>query len=374
MLSPPPSNRTSNNSNFEDDASDIVVTGTARSEYFQETPVALTAISSQDANGKTVVLDIADILSDQPYLKAMDDAPLEKRMQVFVEQEKIFGTLPAFYLETSEWFRLKGDAQTAQALLYSALELASTDDETRQIVAFRLQRNGQLNRAIAMMERIAITTDFRPQPKRNLALALAQKGRERGKAGSADLERAFALLTSVALDPAIGDFDGIETIALMEANSLIPAIDAAGGEWSLDSRLVALLDADVRIVIEWTNDDADIDLWVIEPNGEKVFYRDKTSSAGGQISNDMTDGYGPEEYTIRRAPNGEYLIKINGYDGDRLNPNGNGRVTVRMIRDFARATQIETLVDAEIGFEKGNDRDADGGQLIARMKVSAPKK
>jgi Vault protein inter-alpha-trypsin domain len=352
----------------------IIVTATRIDRSIQDVPVSISAISGKDEDGKEVTLEIADILSDQPYLKALDAAPTEKRMKVFAEQEKIFGSLPAFYLETSEWFRLKGDTNMAQALLYSALELATTDDETRQIVAFRLQRDGQLNRAISMLERIAVTTDFRPQPKRSLALALAQRGRLKGKAGKADLERAFEMLTSVALDPAIRDYEGIETIALMEANSIIPAIDAVGGQWGLDSKLVALLDTDVRIVIEWTNDDADIDLWVIEPNDEKVFYGDKVSSAGGQISNDMTDGYGPEEYAIRRASGGEYLIKINGYDGDRLNPNGNGRVTVRMIRDFGRATERETLVDAEIAFEKGNDRDAHGGQMIAKMKVGTSTK
>ena len=358
----------------EIDADSIVVTGARRQSVTQDVPVALTAITSTDQAGKTIELSIAAILSDQPYLKALYAAPPDERLRVLAEQEKTFGSLPAFYLETSEWFRMKGDRPTAVLLLYSALELPTADDETRQVIAFRLQRDGQLDRAIAMLQRAAATTSFRPQPKRALALALAERGRQRGKAGVADLERAFALLTSVALDPAIRDFDGIELIALMEANSLIPALDAAGGTWSLDQRLVALLDTDVRIVIEWTNDDADIDLWVIEPNGEKVFYGDKTSSSGGQISNDMTDGYGPEEYAIRRAPPGEYVIRINGYDADRLNPNGSGRVMARLIRNFGRTTAKEVLVDTDIAFEKGSDRDRDGGRLVARMKVEPTRK
>lgn len=51
-------------------------------------------------------------------------------------------------------------------------------------------------------------------------------------------------------------------------------------------------------------------------------YSNKLSSAGGQISNDMTDGYGPEEYAVHRAPAGPYHVRINGYDADRINPNG----------------------------------------------------
>lgn len=347
---------------------DVVVTANRRAESLQSVPVSIVA-TDPNSGGKAIQLDVADVLSDQPYLKALDAVAPDHRLATFVEQEKTFGQLPAFYFDTSEWFRLKGDASMARALLHSALDLPITDDETRLIVAFRMQRDGELDRAIAILERLAATTTFRPQPRRTLALALIQRGRTKGKAGVGDLERAFRLLTEVALEPARNGFEGIETIALMEANALIPAIDAAGGDWSLDPRLVAKLDTDVRIVIEWTNDDADIDLWVIEPNGEKVFYGEATSSAGGHISNDMTNGYGPEEYAIRRSPNGDYRVRIDGYSGDRLNPNGKGRVMTRLIRDFARPGEKETLIDAEISFDDDSENEDGGGRLIARMHV-----
>jgi hypothetical protein len=257
-------------------------------------------------------------------------------------------------------------------LLLSALELPLSDDETRQIVAFRLERDQSYDRAIELAEQwAAANSEFRPQPARDLALALAARGRSRGTEGRADLERAFKLLTDAALDPASDDFDGFEVIALMEANALIADIEAAGGSWSLDQRLVGLLDTDARIVIEWTADDADIDLWVDEPNGERVYYGDKLSSAGGQISNDMTDGYGPEEYAIRRAPRGEYAVRINGFDADRINPNGAGHVLIRLTRNFGRRNEAETLVDADLSFQQGANRDdEDETRPIATLRVS----
>jgi len=350
---------------------EIVVTAQRRESSMQDVPVAITAITATGAGGQTVTLDIKDVLADQPYLKALDAAVPADRPRVLAEQEKIFGTLPAFYLETSEWFRLKGEGAMADALLLSALELPIADDETRLVVAFRLQRAGAHDAAIRMLEAMAVTTTFRPQPKRSLALALAERGRSRGTLGRADLERAFALLVSVALDPAIGDFDGIETIALMEANALVPGIEAAGGTWTLDPRLVGLLDTDVRIVIEWTNDDADIDLHVVEPSGEEVYYSHQRSLAGGLISNDMTDGYGPEDYVIRRAVPGVYGVRINGYSPDRLNPNGSGRVLVRLIRDFARPTMRQDFVDADIAFKPAADGEA---RPIASLTVARSRK
>jgi Vault protein inter-alpha-trypsin domain len=350
----------------EDESADIIVTGTATNYNVQEVASPLTAISAVDAAGKKIELKLEDILSDQPYIKALDAAKPADRMRVFAEQEKIFGSLTAFWFESAEWFRLKGDATTARLLMLSALELPTADDETRSIVAFRLQRDGDLDGAIKLFDLMAATTEFRPQPKRSLALALAKRGQAKGgSAGLGDLQRAFSLLSEVVLEPHSSAFDGIEMVALMEANALIPKIEAAGGTWELDPRLVGLLDTDLRIVIEWTNDDADIDLWITEPTGEKVSYSNTESELGGVISNDMTDGYGPEEYLLRRAWGGVYNVIIDGYAPDRLNPNGKGRIMVRMIRNFGRPNQTEDLIDAELSFEE----DKDGNSTIATLTV-----
>jgi hypothetical protein len=65
---------------------------------------------------------------------------------------------------------LKGDLATANLLLLSALELPLTDDETRQIVAFRLERDKSYGRAVELTAQIAAgNADFRPQPARDFA-------------------------------------------------------------------------------------------------------------------------------------------------------------------------------------------------------------
>jgi hypothetical protein len=344
----------------DDSDMNIVVTASRREGYMPGAPVAINAISAMTVGDAKI--EVADLLSTGPYIKALDAAGPGAREAVLFEQAKLYGSLAGFWLDVAEWYRSKGEGGMAARLLLTALDAPTADDETRQIVAFRLQRDGQLDNAIALLERMAVTNAERPQPRRLLALALAQR------AAPADLERAFALLTDVALTPFKSAFEGIDVAALMEANALIPRLDRAGLTWKLAPEFVALIDTDVRIVIEWTNDDADIDLWVIEPTGERVYYEHKLSARGGTISNDMTDGYGPEEYVVRRASAGDYQVRIHGYSPDRINPNGTGRVTVRLIRDFGRPTQRDQLVDAEIGFreEGGND---DGSRVIAKLTV-----
>jgi hypothetical protein len=388
-------------SDADGNSDNIIVTANRVQESVQDVPVAISTVSSetigntsreraaepqrpnppstqtgtvQPAGNRAITVDLSSLLAGRPYLAALDAAAPRDRLGVLAQQERAYGSIPTFYLDTAEWFRLKGDVATAELLLLSALELDKTDDETRQIVAFRLERDHQLDRAVSLAERFAANASFRPQPGRFLALTLAARGRANGRAGRADLERAFRLLTDAALKlsdvDAGSEFDGIEVVSLMEANALIPAIEAAGGHWTLDRRLVGLTDADARIVIEWTADDADVDLWVDEPGGERVYYGNKLSSAGGQISNDMTDGYGPEEYTIRSAPGGQYQVRINGFDADRLNPNGPGHVLIRLIRNFGRANADEVLVDADLAFQSGPNRNTDAGMRpVAELRV-----
>jgi uncharacterized protein YfaP (DUF2135 family) len=116
----------------------------------------------------------------------------------------------------------------------------------------------------------------------------------------------------------------------------------------LDERLRALLDVDLRVTLSWNTAATDMDLWVDEPTGERVIYSHPKSDIGGRLSNDMTSGFGPEEYLLRRAAPGEYIVSVNVYASDSINPNGTTIITARLIRDFGRATQKEETMEVEL--------------------------
>ncbi len=351
----------------ENDEEVITVTGS----ILQEAPIIVTASSGGDASepaGAIVRVALAEVLSDRPYLRALDKAAPSALPQVLSEQERTYGTVPGFYFDVAEWFRLKGDAALARQLLLSALDLKASDDETLLIVAFRLERDGEHDTAIELLEALNARIDYRSQPKRILALALMARAETlSGAARLKDMERAFQLLAEVVLEPTDVRYEGIETVALMEINSLIPLIEKAGGSWSLDERLVAVLDTDMRVVVEWTSADADLDLWVTEPSGENAYYGNQRTALGGKVSNDMTSGYGPEEYVLRNAYRGDYEVRVQGFGGDRINPNGPGRAMVRLIRNFARDGQSQQLIDAEVGFDRSNQNEND--RVVATISV-----
>jgi uncharacterized protein YfaP (DUF2135 family) len=72
---------------------------------------------------------------------------------------------------------------------------------------------------------------------------------------------------------------------------------------------------DLRITLTWDTNGTDMDLWVTEPSGEKCFYSYKETKIGGSLDTDVTDGYGPETYTLSRCVKGSYKVEVHYFGG-----------------------------------------------------------
>ena len=69
----------------------------------------------------------------------------------------------------------------------------------------------------------------------------------------------------------------------------------------------------MKVVLVWDSNGTDMDLWVTGPDGEKVFYANKTGKAGGQLDIDVTTGYGPETFTCKTPQAGTWQIQIQNF-------------------------------------------------------------
>ena len=190
----------------------------------------------------------------------------------------------------------------------------------------------------------------------------------RADAAKADLERAIRLLADAVLTVRREQPRGFVQTALMDANAAVARYRALGGtDHALPQQLVALLDTDIRIVMEWNTPRTDLDLWVTQPNGEEVGFSYRLSATGGRLTADVTNGYGPEEFLLRQAAPGTYTIRANTFASDRSNPNGPSGLSVRIIRNFGRPNQTEEQMDVEM-------RTADRGsrQLIGTITIPGP--
>jgi hypothetical protein len=317
------------------------------------------------ASGPSISVKLEEWGPDRPYLKALDAARPAEIDRVLAREETRYGALPAFYFDVAEWLYRRKRGVEALEMLLSALDLPVANEETVAMVADRMLRYGRTDRAIWLYERALAQSDDLPQPRRSLALALARRAESATTAAARrDLSRALQLLNEIIVRTWDGSYDGIELIALMEANRLLPRLQVfRPKEIPLDPRLRALLDVDIRVTIEWNTGATDMDLWVDEPSGERAIYSNPRTQIGGRLSNDMTSGYGPEEYLLRHAIPGEYRISANVYSTDRINPNGTTVVTAHLIRNFGRPNQSEETMEIEL------EPDASGEQRIGRFTV-----
>ena len=53
-----------------------------------------------------------------------------------------------------------------------------------------------------------------------------------------------------------------------------------------------------------------MDLWVIDPTGEKCFYANRSIKSGGNLDVDVTTGYGPETFSMAKALPGGYSVQV----------------------------------------------------------------
>lgn len=86
---------------------------------------------------------------------------------------------------------------------------------------------------------------------------------------------------------------------------------------------------DIKITLSWDTE-ADIDLWVTDPNNEKIWYENPQSASGGTLDRDDTDGYGAENiyWPVNESPFGTYIVQIH-YFGPEDGPTTNCTIRIK---------------------------------------------
>ena len=77
--------------------------------------------------------------------------------------------------------------------------------------------------------------------------------------------------------------------------------------------------ADIRVMLTWEGGPyTDVDLHVTDPNDEECYFAYMTTSIGGELDVDDTDGYGPENFKLSsgEAISGSYLVEVNYYSDE----------------------------------------------------------
>jgi tetratricopeptide (TPR) repeat protein len=273
-----------------------------------------------------------------PYLEAWksvkDPAAL---YSCYLDQRAKYLDSTAFFLDAADYFYAQKQRVLAVRILSNIAEMKLESAPLLRILAYRLEQGGSVDLAIEVFRAVTKIRPEEPQSWRDLGLALAEAKQWR---------EAVANLEKVVLGRWDARFPDIEVIALGELNETLARAKTDTQEklTSLPDDLLDRLDTDLRIILTWDADACDMDLWVTEPSGEKAFYGHTSTTIGGAFGKDFTQGYGPEEYLLKKAMPGTYKIQVNYYGNHQQILAGATTIQVLVIKNYGRPNEERIAV------------------------------
>ncbi len=237
----------------------------------------------------------------------------EEAYNLYLVQREEHIKTPAYYIDISNYFKTQfNDLSYSHRILSNIAETDFDNYELLKVFAYQLQDSGEDDLAVFIFKRILELRPEDSQSYRDLALAYEAIGR---------CQKALDLYNGIITGKIYKGnhrrvFKGIALIAQNEIKHLIKKYKNDLDLSQIDKRLLEEVAYDIRVVVDWNHNDTDIDLHIIDPNLEECFYKHTSTKIGGHMSPDMTQGFGPEEFTLKQAVKGDYYIKIKYY-GDR---------------------------------------------------------
>lgn len=280
---------------------------------------------------------------DEPYLKVLEKTAPKERVSKYLSLKKEYSSQPSFFVDVARFFIEKNEKAIGIQVLSNVCEMKLEDAELLRIVANQLMEANEKELALETFRQIMAMREEDPQSYRDLALAYNEAG---------DHNKAIELLYKLATGTWSDRFGDVKGIALNEMNAIISAYRDVVNTSAIDKRFIFAMPVDVRIVVGWSSDNSDVDLWVTDPRKEKCFYQNKQTRIGGRISQDVTQGYGPEEFLLRKALNGNYTVDVNLYGDTRQTIGGPIAIKADLFTDFGKPTQKRRTINFRVTSDK----------------------
>lgn len=253
------------------------------------------------SKGKITLIDVE---SKEEYMKDFQNLQSTDAVYLkYLENRSKYEKQVSYYFDISKLLFKKGDKVLSLKVLSTLAELDLENEELYKTIYYLLKQRGHYDKELWITQKILEWRPFDAQSHRDYALALIDNKRPQEA-----LNVYKSLLYQEFTDEISVRDNGIEEILIMEINNILSQnknVDAS----KIDDRLKADLPVDIRVVINWNKDNTDIDLWVTDPKGEDCSYNHKSTKIGGRLSNDFTQGFGPEQFLLKKAVKGKYKIK-----------------------------------------------------------------
>jgi len=315
--------------------------------YIAEGPRAERNISSKKEKAKeeenrtsSIQLNAWD--PETPYMTKIKNTKAENQYKQYLEDKKEYATTPSFYLDVANHFVKQGNKKLALRILSNIAEMDVENHELMRILAHRLEQLEYYQLAISVYEEVVKIRAEEPQSFRDLSLCLAANGQ---------YQKALDIIYDAIKKPWDGRFPEIEGIMAVEMNRIISKAAGKIDINKIDKRLIKDMPVDVRIVLNWDTDNSDMDLWITDPYEVKCFYSHALTYTGGRMSRDFTRGYGPEEFLIKGALPGKYIIQANYYGSSAQRITGPTTIYLELYTNYGKKNEKKETITMQLTSE-----------------------
>jgi Ca-activated chloride channel family protein len=275
---------------------------------------------------------------DVPYARRLRAATPESVYRVYLDERPKHLDSTAFFLDAADVLFEKKLPALAMRVLSNLAEMDLENRHILRVLGYRLLQAGAPQLAVPVLREVQRLSPNEPQSFRDLGLAHAEAGQ---------WQDAVDQLWQVVSRPWDARFPDIDLTALNEMNMVIARAGRLGRPvktTGFDKRLLRNLPLDLRIVLGWDADNTDIDLWVTDPDGEQTYYGKRLSHQGARVSRDVTGGYGPEEFALKVAKPGRYLVQARFYGHRQQVVSPSTTLMLVLSTGFGRADQKDERV------------------------------
>lgn len=91
---------------------------------------------------------------------------------------------------------------------------------------------------------------------------------------------------------------------------------------------------------------------VVDPNGEKAYYKNTETKIGGRMSEDLTEGYGPESFILKNAIKGNYSIMVDYYSDNVQKISGPTVLKVTLYTNYAKPNEHKETITVRLDKEE----------------------
>ncbi len=289
------------------------------------------------------VIKRVEIKQDNDYMKKLT-GDIDADYRTYLDIRSVYIGTPAFYFDMADWFFQHKDQAKALRILTSIADMELENASLFRLLGYRLKEYGEYSLEAYVCSKVIRWRPMEPQSYRDYALALADAGKNQ-----IALDSLYSLLTQPYSNAISWRSAGIEEVVVTEMNRLITNHRLKTRE--IEKELIQSMPVDVRVVINWNKNSTDIDLHVTDPSGEKCFYSHPQTAMGGRISRDITQGYGPEQFMLKKAQRGTYQVFVNYFGDSQVKAEGPSTVMVEVFTNYATSREQRQVICLQMSKE-----------------------